>query len=149
MSELSEISSRPTRGLSTAGWMRLRIGLVAAWAALPIAAMTLGRHPSSQEDATSVSIWGMEVPPWLLVVALVYVFLSFVCLVCGPEPWRATRWAWFWLGNNPIGALAFLLLSGPMPGVGRPSPYRPRLRGGWAFIIGSVADAACVHLGLQ
>ena len=51
--------------------------------------------------------------------------------------------------NNPFGALAYLLLSGPMPGIGRPSPHRARLHGGWAFVIGSVVGGACVNIGLR
>ena len=50
-------------------------------------------------------------------------------------PERATRWAWFWLQWNPVGVLAFLLLSGPVPGVPAPRPGARRLTGGWAFLL--------------
>lgn len=44
-----------------------------------------------------------RVPSWLgwsmLAVWLGLVFL----LVNGPVPWRATRWAWFWLVLSPLG----------------------------------------------
>jgi hypothetical protein len=59
-------------------------------------------------------------------------------LINGPEPWRATRWAWFWTIANPlgvIGCLAFLLLSGPIPMLPASKIDARRLHGGWAFII--------------
>ena len=56
-------------------------------------------------------------------------------LVAGPQPWRATRWSWFWLAAVPGGPVAFLLLSGPTPGVRPPRPERPRLTGGKALLL--------------
>ena len=54
----------------------------------------------------------------------------------GPEPWRATRWAWGWfiLFSGPLGSVGYLLLGGPL-GVGRPSNLTRRLTGGWALLL--------------
>ncbi len=57
-------------------------------------------------------------------------------LVAGPRPWRATRWAWFWVGFTwmPVGGIAYLLLSGAT--VQRaPRPGGRVLTGGWAFLL--------------
>ena len=70
------------------------------------------------------------------VVLIVAGLLTCALLVGGPEPWRATRWAWSWLLPVPFGVLALCLLSGPTPGLPGPRTER-RLTGGWAFLIGS------------
>ncbi len=56
-------------------------------------------------------------------------------LVGGPEPARATRWAWFWLFGlwTPLGFLAYLVLGGPT-GLVPARPGARRLTGGWAFL---------------
>jgi hypothetical protein len=88
----------------------------------------------------SASFWGRVMPlPAAVTAALL---LGWACwlglLVHGPAPWRATRWAWFWLSWVPGGVLAFFLLAGPTPGV--PAPRRParRLTGGWALLLSFV-----------
>lgn len=80
-------------------------------------------------------LFGVPVAPWgALLGALAWLSALWV-LVNGPQPWRATRWAWFWLSAPPLGMLAFLVLSGPLPGRGRRRPEGPRLTGGWAFLL--------------
>lgn len=66
-------------------------------------------------------------PLWLITLLLV---------MSGPQPWRATRWAWVWvvLAAPIVGVLAYLLLGGPL-GAGRPAHRARRLTGGWAFLI--------------
>jgi len=88
----------------------------------------------------SASFWGRVMPfPAAVTVSLL---LGWACwlglLVHGPAPWRATRWAWFWVSWAPGGVVAFLLLAGPTPGV--PVPRRParRLTGGWALLLSLV-----------
>jgi hypothetical protein len=84
--------------------------------------------------------------PGVLALAAFGLFLAWLAfLVGGPQPWRATRWAWFWLGFPPVGVLAHLLLSGPTPGL--PAPRRPdrRLTGGWAFLIYLVVIVGMVN----
>jgi hypothetical protein len=86
---------------------------------------------------TTSTFWGWRVPSWLGGIALAGVLCSLVLLAAGPEPWRATRWAWFWavLVTAPAGALAFAILSGPTPLVPAPRNGARRLTGGWAFLI--------------
>jgi hypothetical protein len=57
-------------------------------------------------------------------------------LVGGPEPWRATRWAWgwAWLLTGPLGSVAYLLVGGPL-GLLRPRAGHRRVTGGWAFLV--------------
>jgi hypothetical protein len=73
------------------------------------------------------------VPNALGISAFLLFLAGFPLLMIGPHPWRATRWAWFWLLLPPVGNVVFLLLSGPTPGVPRPRNPRRRLTGGWAF----------------
>jgi hypothetical protein len=78
---------------------------------------------------------GWHLPSWLGFVGLLGALAGLVLLVSGPQPWRATRWGWFWLIGNPLGALAFLLLSGPTPPLPAPRDRARRLTGGWAFLL--------------
>ncbi len=78
------------------------------------------------------------VPGWLSVLAFVLWAMSLGLLINGPQPWRATRWAWFWLLTPPLGPVLFLALSGPTPGLPAPKRVTRRLTGGWAFLIGLV-----------
>ncbi|HEV2798802.1 MAG TPA: hypothetical protein VGV65_14400 [Nocardioides sp.] len=61
---------------------------------------------------------------------------TLLLMMGGPEPWRATRWGWWWLllAGGPLASLVFLLAGGPL-GVGRPRDPARRLTGGWAFLI--------------
>lgn len=69
--------------------------------------------------------------------ALLALWLStLLLLVTSPEPWRATRWAWFWLMwlPAPLGQLAYLLLSGPTPLLPTPR-VETRLTGGRGLLL--------------
>lgn len=83
----------------------------------------------------SASILRWEVPAWLGFAALILLLAAVGMLVSGPKPWRATRWAWFWLMVSPVGTLAYLVLSGPTPLVPAPRNLTHRLTGGWAFLL--------------
>lgn len=89
-------------------------------------------------------IAGWQVPTAIALSALLVVLLSAGLVVSGPDPWRATRWAWFWLLMNPVSLGAFLLLSGPTPGLPAPRDGGRRLTGGWAFLL-SMPLAALLH----
>ena len=80
-------------------------------------------------------LFGWQVHNALGMSALLLFLAGFALLVAGPHPWRATRWAWFWLLLPPVGVVVYLVLSGPTPGV--PGPRNPqwRLTGGWAFLL--------------
>ncbi len=62
---------------------------------------------------------------------------TLLLLLGGPQPWRATRWAWFWivLALPLLGAVAYVLFGGPFAAV-PPNDRERRLSGGWAFLIG-------------
>jgi hypothetical protein len=95
-----------------------------------------------QRRSDGGGLLGWHVPYALTSSAFVLFVASFVLLVAGPQPWRATRWAWFWLLLPPVGSIAFLVLSGPTPGVPRPRDERRRLTGGWAFLLAIPLRAA-------
>lgn len=88
-----------------------------------------------QDRSASGRLLGWVVPSWLGSFTALLFFAGLAVLIAGPLPWRATRWAWFWLQVPPIGGIVFLLASGPTPGVFRPGPRRRRLTGGWAFLL--------------
>lgn len=106
-----------------------------------------GLAVTHQQRTSHGELLGWRVPGPLALAAfgLFLAWLGF--LVTGPQPWRATRWAWFWLAIPPVGVLAHLLLSGPTPGI--PAPRRPerRLTGGWAFLVYVAVTAALVNGG--
>ena len=58
--------------------------------------LTLDPSPDS-----SATVLGVRGSPWLLAPFLLAYPLGSCQLVGGPEPWRATRWAWFWIHTAP------------------------------------------------
>ena len=102
---------------------------------------TTGGTPSVTQVSDvdlSVNFWGWHIPRWLTWFIAFEAVGSILLLICGPEPWWATRWAWFWLGVTalaPLALLGFLAMSGPPPGTGSVAEPGRRLRGGWAFLI--------------
>jgi hypothetical protein len=90
------------------------------------------------------TLWGWYMPSWLGLVTIGLALASLYLLVNGPEPWRATRWAWFWLLASPVGIVAFLTLSGPTPLLPTPRPERRRLTGGWALLLSIVVTKVIV-----
>jgi hypothetical protein len=78
---------------------------------------------------------GFQVPNALTIPAFLLFVTALGLLISGPQPWRATRWAWFWLMTPPAGSLVYLLLSGPTPGVPVPRDPHRRLTGGWALLL--------------
>ena len=95
-----------------------------------------------QWSQSSSSIWGVRMPPWVGLTWLLLALTTLGLVMSGPQPWRASRWAWFWLGWLPGGQVAFLVLSGPTPPLTRPGPRAWRLTGGWAFLALLVITAA-------
>lgn len=79
--------------------------------------------------------WTLRGWPTLLVGPLWLATLLLV--VGGPQPWRATRWAWVWivLAGPFFGAVAYAVLGGPLA-MRQPMDRTRRLTGGWAFLLG-------------
>lgn len=105
--------------------------------------LLVSRYPNSL--SSYATLWGWDMPSWLGLVTIGLALASLYLLVNGPQPWRATRWAWFWLMASPVGIAAFLLLSGPTPLV--PAHRNPdrRLTGGWALLLSIVVTPMLVR----
>lgn len=93
------------------------------------------RVTQDQQRSDGGRLLGWQVTSSLGLVAVLLVFVGLGVLVAGPQPWRATRWAWFWLLMPPVGAIAFLLASGPVLRLPGPRDPHQRLTGGWAFLL--------------
>jgi hypothetical protein len=93
---------------------------------------------------SSSELFGWRLPVWMGGLALVLFVCTLGLLISGPQPWRATRWAWFWLmtAAAPVGAVAFLLLAGPTPFSPAPRDPAKRLTGGWAFLMALLIGSA-------
>lgn len=91
---------------------------------------------SDRTTGTRTDWRGWRGPGWLGLLGIVALFATFLLATSGPEPWRATRWAWGWLVllGGPLGALGYLLLGGPL-GVLRPRDLSRRLAGFWGFVL--------------
>ena len=89
---------------------------------------------TQRASPSEVDLFGLRLPrPAALPLGLAFL-LGLVVLIAGRQPWRATRWAWLWFAFLPGGPLAFLLLSGPTPGLPSANDQR-RLTGGKAFLL--------------
>lgn len=106
-------------------------------------------HPDVRiEDASlgdlSGEAVGWRLPDWLGLVGVGLAISTLCLIVLGPEPWRATRWAWFWLLGlgAPVVMVVYLLLAGPTSAVPPPRDTSRRLTGGWAFLISVVVGSA-------
>lgn len=89
------------------------------------------RHGGSYLD------WrGWRAPGWTALLGFATWFGTVLLAGNGPEPWRATKWAWIWLTlfGGPLGCTAYLLAGGPL-GLLRPRDLDRRLTGGWAFLL--------------
>lgn len=91
---------------------------------------------------TSGPVRGWAVPGWVLLTGTLVWIGGLFLLVNGPRPWRATRWAWFWLLGlvPPLGLLGFLVLSGPARPIPRPRPRALPFTAGWAFLLVVLVD---------
>lgn len=86
---------------------------------------------------------GWSLPGWMVWPLLAVWLGTLMSVVGSPPPWRATRWAWFWLVfvAGPLGVIAYLTLAGPAPLVREPQTTR-RLTGGWALLLAMAISAA-------
>jgi hypothetical protein len=90
---------------------------------------------------SSNSRLGWRIPQWLAMLGFGISLATLLVLISGPQPWRATRWAWFWIWGTPIGTPIYLLLSGPTPLLPTPRFPARRLTGGWAFLLACVLSS--------
>lgn len=99
------------------------------------------RSGSDPPISGSLAWWRL---PWPLLWAGPLLLLATIgLLIAGPQPWRATRWAWFWLSGiaSPIGVFAYLILGGPTSLSRPPLPGASRMTGGWAFLLSLLASS--------
>lgn len=89
---------------------------------------------------STFTVMDQEVPGVLGVALFGLLLVTLGLLIGGPQPRRATRWAWFWLLVPPFGCLAFLLLGGAVTGREH-RPGEQRLQGGLAFVLVVVLSA--------
>lgn len=99
------------------------------------------RHDHVPNRSTTQA-YGRPVSFWFMAVCVVVMLWTLLLLITGDPPWRATRWAWFWVMGivPPVGIVLFLLLGGR---TGRWPPERPeqKLTGGWAFLVALVVNS--------
>lgn len=110
------------------------------------------RHPGvvvvrEEPPGSFGTVGSWRVPVWVSGSAIVWSLAVLCLLLAGPQPSRATRWAWFWLLSTPVGALAFLVLAGPTPPLPTPREGARRLTGGWALLLALAVAAWWASLG--
>jgi hypothetical protein len=84
---------------------------------------------------------------WPVVVLIFTWLFTFTLMVSGPDPWRATKWAWFWLMISvlgPVALIVYLVVGGPTGLAPAPRRGARRLTGGWAFLVMVLANAVVV-----
>lgn len=94
-------------------------------------------------QGSEVTFHGFRLPDWTVVVYTILGLATLFLLIAGPQPQRATRWAWFWLITmaTAVGVPAYLLLAGPATHRFPPRNPSRRLTGGWAFLLALVLGA--------
>lgn len=123
-------------GVFTGGGVPVRIGRdIAVELAAEQPGLIVTRTPVPSDRG---GIYGFDVPAWAALLAVMGAALTFILLVAGPAPWRATRWAWFWLLGTGVGPLLFLLLSGPTWPIPSARPGHRRVRGFWTLLLSLV-----------
>lgn len=113
---------------------RYVVGSVRATLAQRFPDATVVRSLKSQ-SMDGGSVWEVNLPGWLMIGFAVAFLGTLGTITGGPQPWRATRWAWFWVYTIPGGAVAFLVLSGPSWPLPAPRAAHRRLTGGFAVLL--------------
>lgn len=107
------------------------------------------RRTHWRDRSADTELLGWRLPAWTGLVMFGVWAAVLMLIVGGPPPWRATRWAWFWLlaMAAPVGVVAFALFGGPC-GLLPPAPgRRPGLRGGWGFLLALLVGSAIGTVG--
>lgn len=113
------------------------------------AGLEVDRREHWRERTSDAELLGWRLPGWTALVVFGVWIGALMLVVGGAPPWRATRWAWFWLLAlaAPVGVVAFLLLGGPC-GLLPPAPGRkPGLRGGWGLLLALLIGSAIGTVG--
>jgi hypothetical protein len=92
---------------------------------------------------SSGEVGSWRVPGWAGLLAFI-LCVSVLCLLAAcPQPWRATRWAWFWLLMLvPWLTVPGILLLGGSTGLLPPRRQRARITGAQGLLIGFVLSLA-------
>lgn len=90
--------------------------------------------------------WYLPAPQVLTPLYLAGTLVLLFLIINVPPTWRLTRWAWFWIGFTPVGAVLFALFAGPTPGLPRPRDPGERIGGVIAFVVSLVAGGL-LHWG--
>lgn len=100
------------------------------------------RVPSSPPSSWIAMSGRWHLGGWAVWPLLALTIATVLSVVASPPPWRATRWAWFWVfGSGPLGLAAYLLLAGPLPWLRERLSAPQRLTGGWAFLLSMLLAA--------
>ncbi|PWJ48808.1 hypothetical protein SAMN06264364_12810 [Quadrisphaera granulorum] len=109
-------------------------------------ALVVHRTDVGSLSSTTFLGWYLPAPqvlgPLMLAGALLLLFL----ILNVPPTWRLTRWAWFWVGFTPVGAILFALFAGPTPGLPRPR-YPTERFGGLVGFVASLLAGGLLHWG--
>jgi hypothetical protein len=148
-----EGGNRVDRGVRGGAIVQWREGLVARYAETQRPIDLSGVDVAYRDLSSFTTFKSWRVPGWVVPLGVLLFIVPLAFIIGGPQPSRATRWAWFWLVWTawPLGVAAFLVLSGRL---GVLPPRRPgrRLTGGWAFLLsfvlgGALTMAAAAILG--
>ena len=101
------------------------------------------REPDHSTTSFGGNVLGWQLPEWLAGAGLLLMLATLGLLISGPQPWRATRWAWFWILGiaPPLGVLVYLVFAGPTALSRPPRAGSARLTGGWAFLLALVVSS--------
>lgn len=101
----------------------------------------------SRSTGPFTDAFGWHLTGWIVWALLIQFLCTLGLLIYGPEPRRATRWAWFWLLSvaAPVTAIAFLALGGSTSRLPA-AEESGRLTGGWAFLLASVIATVLANI---
>jgi hypothetical protein len=103
VSQVQQVSSDDVSSPNSGDSDRVVVGDLASHLSNVHPGLRVIREPDAVHHSVSSDIamrW--RVPAWIALINLLAWLTTLSVVINGPEPWRATRWAWFWISTDGV-----------------------------------------------